>query len=42
MARYFNNILETIGNKPMVRINKPGQTVIEATSGMLAICLHKR
>ena len=82
MANYFNNILETIGTTPIVRINKlappgvdlfvkvesfnpmgsvkdrmavsvieqaerdgalkPGQTVVEATSGMLAICLHKR
>ena len=23
MASYFNNILETIGNTPIVRINKP-------------------
>jgi cysteine synthase A len=82
MANYFNNILEAIGNTPIVRINKlappsvdlfvkvesfnpmgsvkdrmalsviqqaerdgalkPGQTVIEATSGMLPNCLHKR
>jgi hypothetical protein len=42
MANYFNNILETICNTPIVRINNPGQTVIEATSGMLANCLHKR
>ncbi len=82
MATIFNNILETIGNTPVVKINKlappgidmfvkmesfnpmssvkdrmamnviqqaerdgaliPGQTVVEATSGMLANCLHKR
>jgi cysteine synthase A len=82
MANYFNNILEAIGNTPIVRINKlappgvdlfvkvesfnpmgsvkdrmalsviqqaerdgalkPGQTVVETTSGMLANCLHKR
>ena len=82
MVSYFNNILETTGNTPIVRINKlappgvdlfvkvesfnpmgsvkdrmalsviqqaerdgglkPGQTVVEATSGILPKWLHKR